>query len=420
MTRRPHPEPPGPDDLVAFRAKARAWLEANAETRTGDGDWSDGPSDPSWAAECAYVERCRAWQRTLFDGGWAGITWPREHGGRGGTPAQAVVFTQEQAAFDVTNGFLGSTIALVGPTLLAHGAEAQRDRYLAPLLRGDEIWCQLFSEPSAGSDLAGLRTRAVRDGDEFVVDGQKVWTSGARHADLAILLARTNADAPKHRGITYFVLDVRSPGVEIRPLRTITGATHFNEVFLDGVRLPVTGVVGEIDGGWAPARTTLANESALIGASAAGGADAAALAALARVTGRDGDRASRQRLADVYAHDRVLGLLRDRVQAAVLRGEQPAIDGSVLKVLWSSDRAARGELALDLLGPAGALTGRDAPRDGFWQTLFLNRFWASIGGGTDEVHRTMIGERALGLAPEPRVDKHVPFRDLATHHGEAS
>jgi alkylation response protein AidB-like acyl-CoA dehydrogenase len=406
-------------ELEAFRADAREWLAATARLRSGRDDWSSGPRDPSWEAECAYVERCRAWQRTLFDGGWAGITWPREHGGRGGTPAEALVFADEQARFDVTNGFLGSMLALVGPTLLAHGTPTQRERYLRPLLRGDEMWCQLFSEPGAGSDLAGLRTRAIRDGDEFVIDGQKVWTSGARHADCAILLARTNPDAPKHRGITYFVLDVRSPGVDIRPLRQITGAAHFNEVFLDGVRVPASAVVGEVDRGWAPARTTLANESALIGSSPATGADVDALVALARATGESRDARTRQGLARTYERERILGLLRDRVQADVLRGDQPRVDASVLKVLWSRDRAAKGALALELLGPAGALTGTDTPRDGMWQTFFLNRFWASIGGGTDEVHRTMLGERALGLPPEPRVDKDVPFRDLPAGNGAA-
>jgi len=405
--------------VEAFRAEARAWLSAHARPRTGRGDWSNGPADPSWEAECAYVERCRDWQRTLFDGGWAGITWPAEHGGRGGTPAEALVFAAEQARFDVTNGFLGSMLALVGPTLLAHGTDAQRARYLRPLLRGDEMWCQLFSEPGAGSDLAGLRTRAVRDGDEFVVEGQKVWTSGARHADFAILLARTNADAPKHRGITYFVLDMRAPGVDVRPLRQITGAAHFNEVFLDGVRIPASAVVGDLDGGWAPARTTLANESALIGSSPSTGADVDALVVLARETRRSDDVLVRQRLAGTYARERILGLLRDRVQADVLRGVPPGIDASVLKLVWSRDRADKGSLALDVLGAAGTLAAGDASREGFWQTFFLNRFWASIGGGTDEIHHTMVGERVLGLPPEPRVDKDLPFRELPAGNGAA-
>jgi acyl-CoA dehydrogenase len=400
-------------ELDEFRDAARAWLTPRAAPRGGEGDWSNGPRDASWDAECDYFERCRTWQRTLFDGGWAGITWPRAYGGRGGSPAESVAFHQEQAAFDVSSGFLASTIALVGPTLLAHGTEEQRARYLRPLLRGDEVWCQLFSEPGAGSDLANLRTRAVHDGDELVVDGQKVWTSGARHADFAILLVRTDVDAPKHRGISYLLLDMTTAGVEIRPLHQITGAAHFNEVFLTEVRVPITNVVGAIDEGWGPARTTLANESALIGGSTQAGSGAPALVELARASGRGDDASIRQELAAVWTRERILEWMRDRVQGDLLAGRAPTLDGSVLKVLWSRDRAAKGELALTLLGAAAMLWGTDAPRDGFWQTLLLNRFWASIGGGTDEIHRTMIGERALGLPAEPRVDRDVPFHSLA-------
>ena len=190
-------------------------------------------------------EAGRAWQRELYDGGWAGISWPVEYGGRGATPAQASIFAEEQAGFGVSAGFVGSTIGMVGPVLLSHGSVAQRSRFLRPLLRADETWCQLFSEPSAGSDLANLATRADRDGDEFVVNGQKVWTSNAHVCDFAILLARTNPDVPKHRGITFFLLDLRTPGIEVRPLRQITGAAHFNEVFLTDVRVPIANVVGE-------------------------------------------------------------------------------------------------------------------------------------------------------------------------------
>ena len=398
-------------ELDRFRAEAREWLEAHARPRTGPGDWSNGPRDPSWDAECEYFERCREWQRTLYDGGWAGITWPAEHGGRGGSPAEAVVFAQEQSAFDVTSGFIASTIALVGPTLLAHGRSEQCARYLRPLLRGDEVWCQLFSEPSAGSDLANLATRGVIDGDELVVNGQKVWTSGARHADRAILLVRTDPAAPKHRGITYALLDMRCAGIEIRPLRQITGAAHFNEVFLTDVRIPISDVVGGVNGGWSPTRTTLANESALIGGSTSG-ADASTLIELARSNGRTADPLVRQQLAGAWTRERVLALLRDRVQADILSGRHPSIDGSVLKLLWSADRTAKGELALLLLGPSATLAGADAPEHGVWHTLFLNRFWASIGGGTDEIHRTMVGERALGLPAEPRIDRDIAYREL--------
>ena len=396
-----------PDDR-AFRAEARDWLEANAELRRGDGDWSNGPADSSDVAELEYFERCRAWQRTRFDGGWAGITWPVEFGGRGGTAWESVVFDQEQARFDVTSGFLASTIGMVGPVLMASGTVEQQARFLRPLLRGDEAWCQLFSEPDAGSDLANLSTRAERDGDEFVVNGQKVWTSNVHRCDWAILLARTSPDAPKHRGITFFLLDLRTPGVDIRPLRQITGTAHFNEVFLGDVRIPARNVVGGVDRGWEPARRVLGHEAVVIGgAHTADGTDA--LIDLARSVDQVDRPPVRQRLARAYSDERVLDHMRNRVLQSVRDGGAPALDGSLLKIFWSEARAERANAAVDLLGPAGALYGSDSPEGGRWQVQLLNRFWGTIGGGTSEVHRTMIGERVLGLPPEPRVDRDVPW-----------
>ncbi|MGH8983924.1 MAG: acyl-CoA dehydrogenase family protein, partial [Acidimicrobiia bacterium] len=332
-------------DDRAFRAEARAWLEANAELRRGDGDWSNGPADSSEAAELEYFERCRTWQRTRFGGGWAGITWPVEFGGRGGTAWQSVVFDQEQARFDVTSGFLASTIGMVGPVLMASGTDEQQARFLRPLLRGDEAWCQLFSEPDAGSDLANLSTRAERDGDEFVVNGQKVWTSNAHRCDWAILLARTSPDAPKHRGITFFLLDLRTPGVDIRPLRQITGTAHFNEVFLGDVRIPAGNVVGGVDGGWEPARRVLGHEAVVIGgAHTADGTDA--LIELARSVDQADRPIVRQRLARAYSQERVLDHMRNRVLQSVRDRGTPALDGSLLKVFWSEARAERASAAV--------------------------------------------------------------------------
>jgi acyl-CoA dehydrogenase len=285
---------------------------------------------------------------------------------------------------------------MVGPLLMEHGTDEQRGRFLRPLLRADEAWCQLFSEPGAGSDLAGLVTRAERDGDEFVVNGLKVWTSGARYCDWAILLARTNRDAPKHRGITFFLVDLSTPGIDIRPLRQITGTAHFNEVFLTDVRIPAANIVGALDSGWGPARTVLAHEATVIGTSS-GVDDANALISLARELHLACRPVVRQRLAQVFIRERVLQYMQDRVLASVRDRRQSPVDGSVLKVFWSEARAERAEVGVDLLGPAGAL-------EGAWPTHLLNRFWATIGGGTSEMHRTMIGERVLGLPPEPRTD----------------
>jgi acyl-CoA dehydrogenase len=298
---------------------------------------------------------------------------------------------------------------MVGPLLLAHGTDEQRQRHLRRLLRGDDAWCQLFSEPGAGSDLANVSARADRDGDCFVINGQKVWNSNAHLCDWGILIARTNFAAPKHRGITFFIVDMRTAGIEPRPLRQITGHTHFTEVFLTDVRIPAANVIGAVDGGWGPTRTVLSSEATLIGTTTTSG-DASALIALAREVGGATDPCTRQRLARVVSEERILAFMSDRVLSAVRAGTPAPIDPSVLKVYWSETRAYRDEVAVDLLGPAGMLAGADAPRRGYWQTQMLNRYWGTIGGGTSEVHRNMIGERALGLPAEPRVDKDAPFR----------
>jgi alkylation response protein AidB-like acyl-CoA dehydrogenase len=385
-----------------FRAVAAAWLAEHAPAARARIDAA--------ANDREHFDAGRAWQRELFDGGWAGITWPAEYGGRAGSPGQATIFAEEQSREVVGAGFVASTIGMVGPVLLRHGTDAQRERYLRPLLRADEAWCQLFSEPSAGSDLANLATRAERHGDAFVVNGQKVWTSNAHLCDFAMLLVRTNPDAPKHRGITFLLLDLRTPGIEVRPLRQITGAAHFNEVFLTDVRVPLENVVGEIDGGWTPARAVLAHEASVIGGGSAAATGCAALVALAREVDRAREPAIRQRLALAFTREQILQYMKQRVQQSVRDSGRPDIDGSVMKILWSEARAERAELGVALLGAAGALSGD-------WPTLLLERFTGTIGGGTNEVHRTMIGERVLGLPAEVRVDRNVSYRELAATRG---
>ena len=397
---------------AAFRAEVRAFLEAHARLKTGtDADWSRGgvASDP--ADQQQYLARCLEWQSTLYDNGWAGIAWPRAFGGRGASPSESIIFNQEARRFDVTTGFIGASQQLVGPAIMRHGSDEQRDRYLGPLLRGDERWCQMFSEPGAGSDLAALATRAVRDGDEWVINGQKVWTSGAHHADYGALIARTDPDAPKHRGITFFVVDMRTPGIDIRPLVQATGLSHFNEVFLTDVRIPVGNVIGDVDGGWAVARTVLASESSMIGG-AGQTSTYEAVIELARASGRTGDQLVRQRLAEVYTRERILTFLQWRMQTAIMHKRGTPPDPSVLKNAFTGALSQRVELAVGLEGAAGMLAGDDAPQGGFWQMQLMGQFSSRIGGGTNEVHRNMIGERALGLPAEPRTDKDVPWRDL--------
>jgi alkylation response protein AidB-like acyl-CoA dehydrogenase len=389
-------------DEASFRARAREWLAAHAPQARA-------------ALDAALDERerfdaARAWQRALFEGGWAGLTWPEAFGGRGLPSAFSLAFNEEQARYGMTAGFIASTVHMVGPVLMRHGNDEQRARYLRPLLRGDEVWCQLFSEPNAGSDLANLATAAVADGDEFVVNGQKVWTSNAHLCDFAILLARTNRDVPKHRGITFFLLDLRTPGIEIRPLRQITGAAHFNEVFLTDVRVPCGNVLGDIDGGWGPARTVLAHEASSIGGGNAAALGIDELVALGQSLGATTDVLVRQRLAAAVSAARILDYLRARVQAAVRAGRAPDVDGSVLKILWAEARRDRALLAVSMLGASGALVDD-------WPLQALEYFSGTIGGGTSEVHRTMIGERVLGLPAEPRVDKDTPYRALVGDRG---
>jgi len=401
-----------PDEAV-FRAEVREFLGAHAKPKAGDeSDWSrNGAStDPEIAED--YRQRCRAWQRTLFDNGWAGIAWPKAFGGRGGNAAQQIIFNQELAKYDATSGFLTAALALVGPTLMAHGTPEQQQRYLGPLLSGDEAWCQLFSEPEAGSDLATLGTRAVRDGDEWVVNGQKVWNSSAQHADFGILICRTDPTVPKHDGITYFIVDMRTPGIEVRPLVQAQGVAHFNEVFFSDVRIPAANVVGKVDDGWKVTKTTMRSESSMI--SGAGQATTFVnVLATVRRCGRDTDPVIRQELAKVWSNEQILRYLSMRTQTAVMTGRKElAIHGSLLKNFFTRAFAHRATLALDCEGPEGMLSGADAEGDGFWQYQCINQFASKIGGGTEEVHRNNLAEQALGLPREPAADLDTPWNQL--------
>ena len=396
-------------ELAAFREEVRAFLEGAAKPRRGDDrDWSRNVSatDPETAED--FRLRCHEWQRTLSDNGWAGLTWPEAFGGRGLSTAHQIVFNQELAGFDATAGFITAYQALVGPTLMKHGSPEQQQRHLQRLLSGEDVWCQLFSEPGAGSDLASLATRAVRDGDEWVVDGQKVWTSGAQHADFGILIARTDPDAPKHRGITFFIVDMRTPGIEVRPLVQAQGVAHFNEVFLSGVRIPAENVVGEVGEGWRVARTTLRSESQMIsGASQSTGFTA--VLSTARRTGAAEDPRIRQRLAGVYSKEQILRWMGWRSQTAVMTGRlELALHGSLLKNFFTRALSERVELAVEMEGPEGMLW-EDAEGDGFWQFQCLHQFASRIGGGTDEVHRNNLAEQALGLPREPGGDRDMPW-----------
>jgi alkylation response protein AidB-like acyl-CoA dehydrogenase len=399
---------------AAFRAEAHAWLSAHATLKDPHKSkpMSMGEADPE--AEREHVRQSKAWQRTLFDGGWAGITWPKEYGGRGATPMEAIIFGQEQSRFDLPTSVFAQSIGMAGPTIMAHGTDAQKERFLEPMLRGDEVWCQLFSEPGAGSDLASLSTSAVRDGDEFVVNGQKVWTSSAHFSDWGILLARTDVDVPKHRGITYFLLDMTTPGIEVRPLRQATGASHFNEVFLTDVRIPADNVVGPVNGGWGVTITTLTNERTLIGSGVGVGDAFGDVVRLARQYGRSDDPLTRQDLAALYIRLQLLKYLGWRIQTAISRNQQPGPESSVLKLGLSRHLTLTGDLVMELQGPRATLLDYADADSGPWGLQFLSQWASKLGGGTEQIQRNIIAERVLGMPRDTPVDKDIPFRQSAS------
>ncbi|MGI9603782.1 MAG: acyl-CoA dehydrogenase family protein [Acidimicrobiales bacterium] len=398
---------------AAFRRECREFLDRHAELKPDRVDWSQSywARPPSDDEDRQHVVEAQKWQRIKYDAGWVGLSWPEEYGGRGLSPLLNRVFHEEESRYEVPGGMFAQSIGMAGPTIIALGTDAQKAFHLDPMLTGDHIWCQLFSEPEAGSDLAGLRTAALRDGDEFVVNGQKVWTSSAQHAQWGMLLVRTDVDAPKHRGITYLLVDMSTPGIEIRPLRQITGASHFNEVFLTDVRVPVANVVGDINGGWGPILTTLANERTGIGTAKATSIDD--LIELARHFGVADDPVVRDRLMQVFAMHETIRFMGYRAQTAAGRGEAPGPESSVLKLAATRRLEAEADLTMAIMGVAGTLIGDDAHMAGFWQNYsFLGQWMSRIGGGTDQVQRNIVGENVLGLAQEPRLDKGVAFRDI--------
>lgn len=398
-------------EQAEFRSASRAFLAEHAEPRNQIDPWQVSGFPNNDEAK-AYFEHGRAWQRTLAHHGWAGLTWPAGFGGGGHPPWTNRIFREESADYGSHPGFIGATIAMLGPTLLAHASDDLKARFLPSLLSGEVAWCQLFSEPSAGSDLASLSTRAVRDGNHWVVDGQKVWNSCAQFTDWGFLLARTDPDAPKHRGITFLLVDMTSPGIEVRPLVQANGSSHFNEVFLSGVRIPTDQMVGEVHRGWTPTRTVLANEAAFIGRG--GGAPASdRLRDLAARHGGLDDPTVRQRLARIISRERLQNLMGQRIQSAVRDGQQPPFDPALTKVLAAGTKILTGDLAADLAGPSAIASPTNDDQEGRWiRAEVLNRFAISIGGGTTEVQKNNLAERSLGLPREPADDSEAAWKDV--------
>ncbi len=390
---------------AAWRAECRRWLDEHAPQVARPDESRDPIGSPG------YLARAKTWQALKFDAGFAKVTWEPEYGGRNGTAMQQVIFNQEEARYDVPAEAFVIGLGMIAPTLRAVGTEEQKRRYLQRLLRGDDVWCQLFSEPGAGSDVASLSTLAVRDGDEWVINGQKVWTSGAQYADYGEIICRTNPEAEKHRGITAFVVDMRAPGVTIKPLKQMNGGASFNEVFFDDVRVPHDQVLGDVDQGWSVAITTLMNERVAIGSSGGGGQRATVhdVISLAQRRGRNGEAIVRQKLADLYIRSRIQRFLGMRSLTAASQGRVPGPEGSIGKLAGARLTTSLGEVAVELVG-VGATAGAD---DGYrWHEPLLAAPAAHIAGGSDEVMKNIIGERVLGLPGEPRVDKGVAWRDV--------
>jgi acyl-CoA dehydrogenase len=401
---------------AAFRAKARAWLEANAEPIGPD----DSPADLlGERADPETIRRAKEWQAKKTDDGWACLTWPKEYGGQGLGRMENVIFNQEEAKFRVPPNIYGIGHGMLGPTLMAHGSEEQKQKYLPAMVRGNEVWCQLFSEPDAGSDLAGLRTSAVRDGDDWIVNGQKIWCTGAQYCDWGMMPVRSDTNAAKHAGITYFIVDMHSPGIEIRPIKQINGGQAFNEVFFTDVRIPDSNRLGAIGNGWAVSITTLMNERVSIGAGSSGGRFRE-LMRLARESRRNGkpaiqDSQVRQKLADIYIRSKGLQYTGYRTLSALSRGETPGPEGSIGKAVGAPLGQEIAAFAMELQGAMGGLQDQAAaPQEAIWQLAYLSAPGLRIAGGTDEILKNIIAERVLRLPPEIRVDKDKPFRDIPT------
>ncbi len=385
---------------ATFREEAKAWLATNAaqtERRSQDNTLDDA----------------KDWQRKKYEAGWACLRWPKEFGGRGATAAEANIFAEEESKYPVPGGVFTIGQGMAAPTLMAYATEDQKTRYLPRLASGEEIWCQLFSEPAGGSDLAALRTRADKDGDEWVINGQKIWTSGAHYSDYAILVTRTDPEVPKHQGLTYFFLDMKSPGIEVRPIKQISGAANFNEVYFTDVRIPDSQRLGNVGQGWQVAITTLMNERAAIG----GGGGATSFEGAWQLANSlelddqpvSSDRAVRAQLADWYCRESGLKFTRFRAQSALSRGETPGPENSIGK--WVSARQGQeiASFCIDLLDMAGAdMTAAG----GVFQQSYLAAPGGRIAGGTDEILLNIIAERVLGMPGDIRVDKSVPFNEI--------
>jgi acyl-CoA dehydrogenase len=412
--------------MEEFSAEVRAFLDASAERRPDPRQavqWGVGEdriayfsTDPP-EMDQANARRARQWQRRRYDAGFGWISGPVEFGGRGLSTAHDLVYDTIESEYDVPDTGVLSVIGLgmIGPTILAHAQPHIKQRYLPAMYAGEVIACQLFSEPGAGSDLASLSMGAERTGDLWILNGQKVWTSIAQHADIGMALGRSNPDQPKHKGITAFIIDMTAPGVEVRPLRQMTGGSDFNEVFLTDVRVPDDHRLGNVDDGWRVALTTLMNERATVGGEGAGAAGRVLslpfLTALLREHGRLDDRATRRQLAALHADMMATEYLNRQAARRMRTGEQPGPEASVSKLMYGQNLTRGAHFAAEVVGPRlAADTGEWGAFS--WNELLLSTPALRILGGTEEIMKNILAERVLGLPKEPGIDSKTPFREM--------
>ncbi|RJF75532.1 acyl-CoA dehydrogenase [Rhodopseudomonas palustris] len=400
-----------------FRAKARAWIDANAPKQYED-DLRKASLGRVVLKGANVLDVAKAWQKKKADAGWAVPHWPKEYGGRGASPIERVIWQQEEGVFGKLTAMFIIGQGMCGPTMMAYASEDQKRHYLPPLGSGEQVWCQLFSEPAGGSDVAGLRTRAEKDGDDWVINGQKIWTSGAHYSDYGILITRTDPTVPKHKGLTMFFLDMKSPGVEIRPIKQANGNSDFNEVYFTNVRIPDSQRLGAVGDGWNVSLTTLMNERMSIGANVATGfpelLDYCNSLTLDGAPALD-DRAVRSKLANWAVKASGLKYTSFRSISALSKGQRPGPENSIGKLVAGSMIQEVAMYALDLQGAAGVLSApEDADVGGRFQAMLLRSPATRVEGGTDEILRNIIAERVLGLPGDIRVDKDVPFNQIPT------
>ena len=404
-----------------FTAAATKFLDANLDRKEAEKTfvWGEGSDkvnvfeERTRQQELEMLEESKAWRRKKFDAGFGWITGPTEYGGAGLTPAHERIFNRLESEYKVPNqGFFQIGLGMVAPTILAHASATAKDAYLKKMWRADIVGCQLFSEPGAGSDLASLQTKAIRDGEEWIITGQKVWTSGAHYSDIGEIICRTDADQPKHKGLTGFIVDMKAPGVEIRPLRQMTGGASFNEVFFTEVRVRDDHRLGDVNNGWNVALTTLMNERAAIGGGGGGADPLTRVYAMVRHYGLDKDPIVRDKLADLYTRYRVASYNNQRAMAKIRAGQTPGPEMSTAKMALTDNQLRLCAFLSEVLGPKIVVdTGEWGTYA--WNQLILGTPGLRIAGGSDEVMRNIVGERVLGLPKEPGIDSKSAFRDLA-------